>query len=423
MSDSEANRRRLVHADPWSRAAGWKEFLPPGSRRLGEDREKTRRRVGAALYVAMMAAGVWLNVSFFRREIFESWQAPEEVTSAMLAGAIPAFAMLLFYMIVPKLLDRFDPEPWWALGLAFFWGAVVATGVSGAINSFVHATLEGITGEPRAELLTRVISGPVVEEVMKGMIVGAFFFFLRREFDGIVDGIMYATFCALGFATIENVTCYARATLAGSDVFQGTFFLRGIVAPWGHPLYTCMIGIGIGIRRESSTTFGRVAAPALGLLAAIVLHAVWNYVPNLGRDAFFVSLVFWFVFVGLFLGVVITLVVRKGRIIREHLADEVRLGTLTPSDLKFVTSPFSRTRTFWRRRGALWRELISAAGRLALSKWHAERALRGTSRGGRRRFTDTAPRSISMDFISPLRDDVRRLRALIHAPRGRASGE
>ena len=39
--------------------------------------------------------------------------------------------MLLLYLPVPSVLDRFDPEPWWCLAMAFFWGAIVATGVAG----------------------------------------------------------------------------------------------------------------------------------------------------------------------------------------------------------------------------------------------------------------------------------------------------
>ena len=36
------------------------------------------------------------------------------------------------------------------------------------------------------------------------------FYFLRKEFDGVVDGIIYATFCALGFAAVENISYYLK---------------------------------------------------------------------------------------------------------------------------------------------------------------------------------------------------------------------
>ena len=53
------------------------------------------------------------------------------------------------------------------------------------------------------------ISAPFVEEAMKGLAVFGVFYFLRREFDGVVDGVIYATFAALGFAAVENIIYYA----------------------------------------------------------------------------------------------------------------------------------------------------------------------------------------------------------------------
>ena len=49
---------------------------------------------------------------------------------------------------------------------------------------------------------------------MKGMAVFGVFFFLKREFDGVVDGVIYATFAALGFAATENIIYYANAVKA-----------------------------------------------------------------------------------------------------------------------------------------------------------------------------------------------------------------
>jgi RsiW-degrading membrane proteinase PrsW (M82 family) len=326
------------------------------------------------------------------------------MAEAMIAGAIPAFAMLLIYLPVPRILDRFDPEPWWCLLMAFAWGAIVATGVAGFVNTVVHVAVANAAGEQTGRLVATVISAPVSEEIMKSMIVWGFFFFLRREFDGVVDGIIYATFSALGFAAVENVSYYARAALQGQDVFASTFFLRGIVAPWGHPLYTSMTGIGIGLARESESAFVRFVGPFAGLGVAMALHATWNFVPNLGLKTFLVSLLFWFAFVGVFLVIVVSLVVRKGRTIREFLKDEVAMGNLTQQEMMLVTSAFGRMRTYGMRRGSLWRRFIRATARLALCKWHTARAMKG--RKG----------TISLEFIAPLREEMKQLRAEIYAP-------
>ena len=362
-----------------------------------------RRVAGALLYGLALAAGLVLNLAFFTLEIFGGAVTPERMTEAMGFGAVPAFVMLLLYLPVPAVLDRFDPEPWWCLTLAFLWGSVVATGAAGAINSSFNASFAAAHGDEAAKLATTVLCAPVTEELMKGLVVWGFFFFLKREFDGVVDGIIYAVFCALGFAAVENVSYYARAALEGDDVFKATFFLRGIVAPWGHPLYTSMTGIGVGIARESTRTWVRVVAPLGGLSAAICLHAAWNFVPSLGGDVFLVSLLFWFAFVGIFSVIVVSLVLRKGRTIREYLRDEVAFGNLSAEEVALMTSAFGRIRTYGMPRGALWRQLIRASARLALCKWHTARAIRGKKR------------TFSIEYIAPLRADVKRIRAELHA--------
>src|SRR5262249_38140325 len=150
---------------------------------------------------------------------------------------------------------------------------------------------------------------------------------LRREFDGVVDGIIYATFCALGFAAVENVIYYARAAIQDGNILAKTFVLRGVLAPWGHPLYTSMTGIGFGVARETTQTWVKVLAPLAGFCLGVLLHATWNFVPQaFGTEVFLASLLLWFCFVAAFLVILIVLVVRKGRVIRQHLRDEVLMG-------------------------------------------------------------------------------------------------
>ena len=364
--------------------------------------DRLRRIAGAGLFGVGIVVGALLNFLFFFYEIAHS-TLPHQMADAMVAGAIPAFAMLFLYLPVPSVLDRFDPEPWWCLAMAFLWGAIVATGVAGFANSAVSQLAIAAYGADRGRFITTVFCAPVTEEVMKGLVVWGFFYFLRREFDGVVDGIIYATFAALGFPAVENVSYYARAVLQGQDVFNGTFILRGVIAPWGHPLYTSMTGIGVGVARESSRRHIRFVAPIIGLGVAILLHATWNFVPNLGNHAFVASLMFWIVFVAIFSIIVIALVLRKGRTIRAYLKDEVVFGNLSEKEVVFLTSAFGRLRTYFMPRGKIWRKLIRASARLALCKWHTARAMRGKNR------------TVSLELIAPLRAEMKRLRHEISA--------
>lgn len=361
-------------------------------------REK-KQRIGAVLYALLTMCGLLGNLGFFGLQIFGGAGDPEAIQEAMLAGAWPAFAMLILYLPVPAFIDRYDPEPWWSVTMAFVWGALAATGISVVVNLLARSALVDALGPTRGELVERVLVAPLVEEACKGAFIVGMFVFLRREFDGVVDGIIYAVFAALGFAAVENVSYYAQAALDGREVFEKTFTLRGIVAPWGHPLYTSMVGIGVGVARESSRPHIRRRALALGFGGAVLLHAVWNFVPSLGQGAFVVSLLFWFAFVGVFSTIVIVLVRRKGAIIKKYLDDEVVFGTLTAADVTLITSAFGLPRTWFMPRGALWRRLIRAAARLSLSKWHTARAMKGKSR------------TFSLERIGPLRDEVKRLKA------------
>jgi protease PrsW len=372
---------------------------------LVHDEDKARRAAGLAIWIIGIGTGLLLNALFTLTEIFAS-QVPGRMFSAVLTGSVFAFLPLGFYLFIPAVLDRFDPEPWWCLAMAFLWGAVVATGYAGWINTGVHGVASAMLGPSTGQFIATVISAPLSEELFKGLAVLGFFYFLRREFDGVVDGIIYATFCALGFAAVENVSYYARAAM--TDQLAGTFFLRGILAPWGHPLYTSMIGIGFGLARESHQGWVRALAPLGGFVVGVFLHALWNFVPTVAPDAFLLMLLFWFVFVCSFFTIIIALVIRKGRTIRAFLRDEVLMGNLTAEELELICSPIGRLRCTLSWRGATGRSFIRAAARLSLSKWHTARAMRGQQR------------TISADFIGPLRRELATLRAELasRAPRG-----
>src|SRR5690606_32421157 len=139
----------------------------------------------------------------------------------MCLGAALAFPAGLMYLTVPRLLDRYDPEPWYALVGCLLWGGIAACGFSAVTNTAVQEVVGALVGASTGGLVSAVVSAPLVEEFWKAIGVLGVFYFRRREFDGVVDGIIYATFVALGFATVENVIYYGRA--AGSEALAATF--------------------------------------------------------------------------------------------------------------------------------------------------------------------------------------------------------
>lgn len=332
---------------------------------------------------------------------------------AMGVGAVFAIPAVLFYMLVPILVDRYDPEPFWALAMIFLWGAIAACGFSVEINTTMGYIGKALFGKGGDEFVSAVISAPIVEEAFKGIALVGLLIFFKREFDGLVDGVVYATFVALGFAAFENVVYYARGALSGGGSgLIGTFFIRGILSPWCHPVFTSMTGLGVGLARESNKTWVKIVAPVIGYCGAVLLHMTWNGVPTIfggskngGLVFIGMYLLFWLPFVLIFFVIVLFLVRREGKIIRKYLEDEVLIGNMSRDEVELVCSPFGRMKALMGAGGFKGRAFVDAASRLALSKWHATIAMEG------RKMT------ISADFIVPLRQELAKIRYEIQTRR------
>ncbi|MGI9037198.1 MAG: PrsW family glutamic-type intramembrane protease [Pyrinomonadaceae bacterium] len=293
--------------------------------------------------------------------------------AAAFIAAVVAFVPAVFYILPLLLIDRYDPEPPWALALAFAWGALVSV--------LIAATVNDLFGAVFGQSIAGVISAPVFEEGTKGLGVVLFLIFLRREFDDILDGIVYAGTIALGFATVENVLYYGGSLLKGGfAALIMTFVLRGLLSPFAHVTFTSMTGIGCGISRESHNKTVRVIMPVIGYFAAVTLHAIWNTMAFLGGGQGF--LIGYFIlevpFFLIFVGFIIYVMRRQNKILKETLAIDVARGLITPEQLKVSTSIFKSLTWLW---GSAFtakyrarRRFLRAVGKLGLSYWHIQRA-------------------------------------------------
>lgn len=326
--------------------------------------QPTRKYVGAAIAIfAIVFLGLIVTLMVV---------ANLGIAAAFIA-AIVAFVPAFFYILPLMMIDRYDPEPPWALAIAFAWGALVAVLFSATVNDAVGAVL--------GDTAAGVISAPVFEEGSKGLGVVLFLVFLRREFDDILDGIVYAGTIALGFATVENVLYYGRGLLeGGSDLLIALFIMRGILSPFAHVTFTSMTGIGCGISRESHNKTVRIIMPLVGYAAAVTLHAIWNGMAFLGGGSgfivgyFILEVPFFLIFVS-FVGYIIY---RQNKILKEMLAIDAARGLITPEQLKTSTSIFRSI--FWLLGSAFTqkykarRRFLRAVGKLGLSYWHIQRA-------------------------------------------------
>jgi len=236
---------------------------------------------------------------------------------------VPIYIMLLLW------IDRYESEPLWMLATTFFWGALVAVCIALILNTINGFIVTAATHSAQiGENFGAVVSAPIVEEGSKAFILLVLFLWKKDEFDGIVDGIVYAGMVGLGFAMTENILYYGRAVQGGAGALTFIFILRGMAAPFSHPLFTSMTGIGLGWSRQSNNGFVKVVMPFLGFMLAVFLHATWNGTATYGGALGF--------FAGYFLIMgptfIITLMViffslrREGRIVRQFLYPDYQRG-------------------------------------------------------------------------------------------------
>ena len=291
---------------------------------------------------------------------------------ALLIGLVSATLPVPIYLMLVLWIDRYEAEPFWMLGTAFFWGALVAVFFAYVLNTAGSVVVMLLTNDVRAgETFGAVISAPIVEETAKALILFIFFFWKKDEFDGVIDGIVYAAMVGLGFAMTENIQYYGLAvTKAGGGGLTLVFILRGALAPFSHPMFTSLTGIGLGLARQSRNAFVKFIAPVMGLLAAISFHSIWN-----GSAALFGGLGFILMYVLIMIPaffimfVVIALALRReGQIVREFLVPDFQGGLLTQQE-------YNQLGTLRGRMGASF----NALSRGGFNSWRACRQLNQTA--------------------------------------------
>jgi protease PrsW len=321
----------------------------------------------AALGLAMLAAGFIV----FAVAGLESGPVAFGLAVVLAVLPVPVYLALVLF------IDRYEAEPVRMIVLTFAWGATIAALVAIVLNTVGEVVVSEQLGRRAAEIYGYSISAPIVEEVAKGLVLFGIFWLHRREFNGVIDGVVYAALVGLGFAMTENVLYYGRGAAEEGIVGAiGTFVVRGLMSPFAHPIFTAMTGIGLGIAATARPGPVRVVAPLAGLAAAIVLHSVWNTAAGSGLFLGVYVLIMLPLFVVL-LGVVLFALRREGRVIERQLT-----GTLPPGEVRALSSLGERRR---RRREAARRggrparrrmaELQHTAAELAFQRQQVERGV------------------------------------------------
>ena len=304
--------------------------------------------------------------------------AMEGGAAAGIDGAT-GFVVSLVAAIVPVtilvplilMLDRLEPEPGWVLFFAFVWGAGVAVLASLILNTWGIAYLTvPLFGREAGDFLGTALVAPVVEESAKGMVLLILLWRRRQEIDTFTDGVIYAGMVATGFAFTENVLYFLGAFFEGTLV--ATFAIRGLIAPFGHPIYTAMIGLGVAYA-AMRTGGARFLAPIGGWVLAVLLHGLWNGAALLGWTGLGVA--YLLLFVVLMFLLMIARRDRHGQVaaIARYLPPYISTGLLSQTDITMLSSMTGRRRAReWAARNAgprgraAMKDYQSAATELAL---------------------------------------------------------
>ncbi len=279
----------------------------------------------------------------------------------------------VIYLLFIRAIDLYEREPLRYVIPVFVWGFAVATTVSLVFNTLFQLTLSSVTSVKTASFFTAVVEAPIVEESSKAMALLIVFFIaylMRRrtgliEFAGVMDGIVYGSAVAFGFAIAEDL-------LYGLQFGPETFIVRRIFGGFAHASFTSLTGIGIGLIPWVQNRALKLVLPLVGLAGAILLHATFNFTATLFGP---VAYLFLFLVILTYVVVIIVWLYVERRTIRDELRGEVSSGTITPQEYAILPSYFRRKAYYvgliFTGRLGEWRtarKLHSAAVDLALAK-------------------------------------------------------
>lgn len=186
---------------------------------------------------------------------------------------LPVLVPILFWGWYHYHKDRHLPEPIGHLALTFILG-IAAAAVSKALYvslgwvSLRHDALQLADTNTLALFAYSMLAIGPIEEFAKML---PFILIVLRfpEFDEPIDGIIYASFIALGYAAVENVLYLEYLTPTEAVA-------RGFAGPVIHMLFASIWGFTIGCAhlRGESLFWGAVR----GFLLAAGLHGLYDFV-------------------------------------------------------------------------------------------------------------------------------------------------
>ncbi len=181
---------------------------------------------------------------------------------ALIPGIVLAFSVYL--------TDRYDKEPPRLLMKVFIFGAlsVIPTAI---VEKFLMS-FNIFTGLLSAAFMAFIVAG-LTEEFFKREVVLRTAF-KHPAFDEKLDGIIYAGFSALGFATVENV----MYVVFRFSVNPSVGLYRGIFSVPAHLLFAVTMGYYLSLAKFSENPESYRYYFRRSLIIPMTLHGIFNFI-------------------------------------------------------------------------------------------------------------------------------------------------
>ena len=235
---------------------------------------------------ALVACSLILIALSVRAAIYELTEALEGVSSsdawlAVGASMLSAVVGLVFLAWAARLKPIV--LSWLA---AFGWGTGGALIFAGYGNTVIDSAVAASNlSDDAVDVVTSVVTGPLVEETGKGIGVLALVLAARKVLDRPAQGGVLGALVGLGFAWGEDVGYYVSALEDGMSGLWQSFLARALLGAYGHAIFTGVFGYALAwvVLRAQNVLVGLLAA-AGGFVAALALHAQANGIGFLAPE-------------------------------------------------------------------------------------------------------------------------------------------
>ena len=235
---------------------------------------------------ALVVCSLILIALSVRAAIYELTDALEGVSSsdawlAVGASILSAVVGLVFLAWAARLKPTV--LSWLA---AFGWGTGGALIFAGYGNTVIDSAVAASNlSDDAVDVVTSVVTGPLVEETGKGIGVLVLVLAARKLLTRPAQGGVIGALVGLGFAWGEDVGYYVSALEDGMSGLWESFLARALLGAYGHAIFTGVFGYALAwaVLRARNVLVGLLAA-AGGFVGALALHAQANGVGFLAPE-------------------------------------------------------------------------------------------------------------------------------------------